>query len=108
MGADGSLEIRFVQYVDVTLTLEDGTCCSASCTESCVNYFEICYQANLKGFCANSTTTGSFITTRHPSGIGHFRDFMSGESLGNGLTNPISLDFNGVWPVSHFGTCTQN
>ena len=103
MVADGSLQVLFVQYVDITPNLlANGTCCvPANCATNCGNYFELCYKAiNTSGSCLSSLTTGVHLTEPAVGGIGYVRNFSIGDSLGNGLTNPVSLSFFGAWLVS--------
>jgi hypothetical protein len=94
VGAGGLLEIRFVQYFDLTLRLENGNCCLPSCSGSCDNYFEICFVH--VGSCI---TTGNFLTSPLPSKPSvNVKNFTLGQDLGNDLTNPISWSFYGAWP----------
>lgn len=99
--ADGYMEILLVQLIDRDLRVSNGDCCEADCTSSCGNYF-VFYCRLGRDYdappCLDRITTGPLLTA-NTTGNGHERDFTPGESLGNGVTNPVQVSFRGPIPV---------
>ena len=105
MGADYIFEAQLESYQNPTHSLQNGDCCDGDqntmgvCTDPCDNVFTFCVK--------ESTDTGSNLAPpfcpflRDVSGVFQDNDDISfGEDLGNGVSNPLTFNRSGAWPVS--------
>ena len=105
VGADYIFEARLESYQNPTHALQNGDCCDGDpnamgvCTGSCNNIFTFCIQ--------ESNATGNNLALplcpflRVFSGVFQDNDDISfDEDLGNGVSNPLTFNRSGAWPVS--------
>ena len=107
MGADYTFEARMESYQNPTHSMEpNATCCddaSGACTDPCDNTFIFCIQES-------NSTVSNLITSPDPcpfllhvSRVFEDNDditFSVNEDLGGGVSNPLTFNRNGTWPVS--------
>ena len=105
MGADYIFQAQLESYQNPTHTLETGDCCDGVanamgvCTDPCDNVFTFCIQ--------ESNATGSSLAKpscpflRRVSRVFQDNDDISfSEDLGSRVSNPLTFNKSGAWPVS--------
>ena len=101
VSAKGTLSIQLVDYNNPSSQDYKGYCCDAyfvSCTNECENYFKLFVAPYPITYHLNYLSAWKHWQT-HVLGDDRFSFPGSGQTIGDGLTNPLTYHFDGSWPV---------